>query len=238
MRKNKTEWQRILLLLIAYNLSLIVSPAFNVKDFGAVGDGRHIDSPAINAAIERAASQGGGTVVLPQGTYLCYSVHLQSNITLRFEKGAVMKAAPVSDTVGYDEAEPNDSHYQDFGHSHWHNSLIWGENLHDITIEGEGLIDGTGVLWRGEPRKGISSTTIANKALALRDCRQVAIRDLKFLSCGHFAMLLTGVDDLLIESVTVDTNRDGIDIDCCERVRVRNCRVNTPNDDAIVLKCS
>ena len=86
MRKNKTEWQRILLLLIAYNLSLIVSPAFNVKDFGAVGDGRHIDSPAINAAIERAASQGGGTVVLPQGTYLCYSVHLQSNITLRFER--------------------------------------------------------------------------------------------------------------------------------------------------------
>ena len=238
MRKNKTEWQRILLLLIAYNLSLIVSPAFNVKDFGAVGDGRHIDSPAINAAIERAASQGGGTVVLPQGTYLCYSVHLQSNITLRFEKGAVMKAAPVSDTVGYDEAEPNDSHYQDFGHSHWHNSLIWGENLHDITIEGEGLIDGTGVLWRGEPRKGTSSTTIANKALALRDCRQVAIRDLKFLSCGHFAMLLTGVDDLLIENVTVDTNRDGIDIDCCERVKVRNCRVNTPNDDAIVLKCS
>ena len=177
-------------------------------------------------------------MVLPQGTYLCYSVHLQSNITLRFEKGAVMKAAPVSDTMGYDEAEPNDSHYQDFGHSHWHNSLIWGENLHDITIEGEGLIDGTGVLWRGEPRKETTSMTIANKALALRDCRQVAIRDLKFLSCGHFAMLLTGVDDLLIENVTVDTNRDGIDIDCCERVKVRNCRVNTPNDDAIVLKCS
>ena len=50
--------------------------------------------------------------------------------------------------------------------------------------------------------------------------------------------MLTGVDDLLIEDVTCDTNRDGFDIDCCERVVVRNCRVNTVNDDAIVLKCS
>lgn len=234
--KNKAWWQRILLLFITYHLSLAISPAFNVKDFGAMGDGRHIDSPAINAAIERAASLGGGTVVLPQGTYLCYSVHLQSNITLRFEKGAVMKAAPVTETAGYDEAEPNDSHYQDFGHSHWHNSLIWGENLHNVCLEGEGLIDGTGVLSRGESRT--VGMKVANKALAMRDCRQVTIRDLKFLSCGHFALLLTGVDDLLIENVTADTNRDGFDIDCCERVTVRNCRVNTPNDDAIVLKCS
>ena len=231
-------WQKALLLLITYHLSLITSLALNVKDFGAKGDGRNIDSPAINAAIEEAARKGGGTVVLPQGTYLCYSVHLQSNITLRLEKGAMIKAAPVSETVGYDEAEPNDSHYQDFGHSHWHNSLLWGENLHDVTIEGEGMIDGTGVLSLGLQKPKPTGKTIANKALALRDCQRVTIRGLSFLSCGHFALLLTGVDDLLIENVTVDSNRDGIDIDCCERVIVRNCRVNTPNDDAIVLKCS
>ena len=97
----------------------------NVRDFGAVGDGRHIDSPAINAAIQKAAGNGD-TVVLPKGIWLCYSLHLESGVTLRLEKGAVLKAAPVTDTEGYDEAEHNSSSYQDFGHSHWHNSLIWG----------------------------------------------------------------------------------------------------------------
>lgn len=212
--------------------------ALDVRDFGALGDGRHIDSPAINAAIESAASTGGGLVVVPEGTYLCYSIHLRSGITLRLERGAVIKAAPVTDTEGYDEAEPNDSHYQDYGHSHWHNSLLWGENLHDLTIEGEGLIDGSDVLMRDGPRRGYKGMPQANKALALRECQRVTLRGVGFLKCGHFAMLLTGVDDLLIEDLMVDTNRDGIDIDCCERVVVRRCRVNTLCDDAIVLKCS
>ncbi len=229
----------IILSFITCHLSFAhAAGTYMAKDFGAVGDGRHIDSPAINAAIAQASKEEGATVVLTEGTYLCYSIHLRSNITLRLEKGAVIKAAPVTDTDGYDEAEPNDSPYQDFGHSHWHNSLLWGENLHHVTLEGEGLIDGTDVLQRGGPRRGYSGQTIANKALALRDCRHVTIRGLSFLSCGHFALLLTGVDDLLIEGVNCDTNRDGFDIDCCERVVVRNCRVNTINDDAIVLKCS
>lgn len=229
----------IILSFIACHLSFARAAAtYMVKDFGAVGDGRHIDSPAINAAIAQACKDGGATVVLTEGTYLCYSIHLMSNITLLLEKGAVVKAAPVTDTDGYDEAEPNDSPYQDFGHSHWHNSLLWGENLHHVTLEGEGLIDGTDVLQRGGPRQGYTGPTVANKALALRDCRHVTIRGLSFLRCGHFALLLTGVDDLLIEGVICDTNRDGFDIDCCERAVVRNCRVNTVNDDAIVLKCS
>ena len=142
---------------------------FMARDFGAVGDGRHIDSPAINAAIEQASRDGGGTVVLTEGTYLCYSIRLKSNITLRLEKGAVIKAAPVTDTEGYDEAEPNDWRYQDFGHSHLHNSLLWRDSLHHVTIEGQGLIDGTDVLSRGGPRRGYTGPTVANKALALRD---------------------------------------------------------------------
>ncbi len=211
---------------------------YDVRDFGAKGDGQTIDSPAINAALQKAAGKGD-TVVLSKGTFLCYSIHLQSGLTLRIEKDAVLKAAPVSKTQGYDEAEPNDfDQYQDFGHSHYHNSLLWGENLHHVTIEGSGLIDGENVLTRGGKSRSKKEKTTANKALALRDCHHITIKDVSFRMCGHFAMLLTGVDDLLIENVTADTNRDGFDIDCCERVTVRNCRVNTLNDDAIVLKCS
>ena len=229
----------LLLLLLCSELRAADRPILDVRTFGAAGDGCRIDSPAINAALEQAAQAGGGTVVVPEGIYLCYSVRLQSGVTLRLAEGAVLKAAPVTDTAGYDEAEPNDwTDYQDFGHSHCHNSLLWGENLHDVTLEGSGLIDGSGVLTRGGQRKSPAGQTIANKAVALRECRNVTIRGLQLLNCGHFALLLTGVDDLLIEGVTADTNRDGFDIDCCERVTIRDCRVNTVNDDAIVLKCS
>ncbi len=229
----------LFLMLFVASLTEGWAAVYDVCDFGAKGDGRQIDSPAINAALQRAADEGGGTVVLHAGTYLCYSIHLQSSVTLRIEKGAVLKAAPVSQTQGYDEAEPNAFNaYQDFGHSHFHNSLLWGEGLHDVTIEGSGLIDGEDVLTRGGKSTKKDQPTTANKALALRDCHDVTIRDVSFRMCGHFAMLLTGVDDLIIDHVTADTNRDGFDIDCCERVIVSNCRVNTLNDDAIVLKCS
>ncbi|MBQ1677694.1 MAG: right-handed parallel beta-helix repeat-containing protein [Bacteroidaceae bacterium] len=233
---NKINYT-VFLALFSLHLTSGLAATYNVKDFGAMGNGKHIDSPAINEAIDKAAEDGGGTVLISEGQYLCYSIRLKSGITLRLEKGAVIKAAQVSSEAGYDEPEPNDSHFQDFGHSHWHNSLIWGENLHDVTLEGEGLIDGTDVLSRGI-KNNINGKTLANKALALRDCRNVTVRGLSFLRCGHFALLLTGVDDLLIEDVTADTNRDGFDIDCCERVVIRNCKVNTINDDAIVLKCS
>ncbi len=233
---------RYLKFLCCLLLSVVVhanaAKVYNVRDFGALGDGIAIDSHAINAAIEKAAAEGGGTVRLPEGIYLSYSIRLKSHVCLHFDKGAVLKAAPVTETEGYDDAEPNDSHYQDFGHSHWHNSLLWGECLEDVALEGEGLIDGTGVLSRGEPRRGWQGPSVANKALALKECDKVRISGLSFLSCGHFALLLTGVDHLLVENVTADTNRDAFDIDCCEHVVIRNCRVNTVNDDAIVLKCS
>ena len=233
MKKMKRRFALMVLWLVAFPCL-----ALDVRTFGAKGDGQHIDSPAINAAIEQASQAGGGTVLLTEGTYLCYSIHLKSNVTLRLEKGAVIKAAPVTDTEGYDEAEHNGWPYQDFGHSHWHNSLLWGENLEHVTLEGEGMIDGTDVLSRGVRQRGPAGPAVANKAVGLRDCSHVTIRGLTFVRCGHFALLLTGVDDLLIEGVTCDTNRDGIDIDCCERAVVRNCRVNSLNDDAIVLKCS
>jgi polygalacturonase len=77
-----------------------------------------------------------------------------------------------------------------------------------------------------------------NKAIALKNCRNVLLRDFSMLKCGHFAVLATGVDKLTIDNLAVDTDRDGFDIDCCRNVRIANCAVNTPNDDAICLKSS
>ena len=220
-----------------------VGSIYDVRSFGAAGDGKTIDSPAINRAIEAAANAGGGTILFPSGTYNSFSLRLKSNIALHIMQGATILAAetPANRSDGYDPAEPNDpwEHYQDYGHNHWHNSLIWGENLHDVSIFGPGLIWGKG-LSRGwskeEPRA--EEPRIGNKAIALKNCRNVTLSGFSILKGGHFGILATGVDNLIIDNLTIDTDRDGMDIDCCKNVRVSNCSVNSPWDDAICPKSS
>jgi polygalacturonase len=218
---------------------------FDVRSFGAVGDGKTIDTPAVNRAIDAAAAAGGGTVLFPAGMYACYTIRLKSHICLLLEAGATILAAPVppegTTSGGYDPAGPPQpwEAYQDYGHNHWPNSLIWGDGIEDITICGPGLIWGKG-LSRGDtgevPRA--ESPGVGNKAIALKNCRNVTLRDFRVLKGGHFAILLTGVDNVVIDGLTIDTNRDGIDIDCCRNVRVANCAVNSPWDDAICPKSS
>lgn len=228
-----------LTLILSLFISNSSAKVINVKSFGAVGDGKHIETKAFNRAIEKASKHPGDIVYVPAGQYRCYSIHLKSNVTIKLDKDATILAAVPDELNGYDAPEHNpDSVYQDFGHSHWHNSLIWGEGLENVTLCGEGMIDGTDVLTRGSGKNRRTKVVTANKALAMKNCNNVKITGLRFLNCGHFAMLLTGVDNLLIEDVIADTNRDGIDIDCCEDVVVRRCKINTLNDDAIVLKCS
>lgn len=259
----------------------------SVRDFGATGDGTTLDTAAINAAIEAAAAAGGGTVEFPAGDYLSYTVRLKSRVTLHLGAGATLVAAeppPAGQPGGYDAPEPNAwNQYQDFGHSHWRNSLVWGEGLADIAITGPGRIYGRG-LSRGNGRRtalGVGELLplvpgeelpdvlkaegpfepaprpdlvpgpfgypnardalpagVGNKAIALKNCRNVVLRDFSMLHGGHFAILATGVDNLTIDNLTIDTNRDGIDIDACSNVRVSNTSVNSPWDDGICLKSS
>jgi polygalacturonase len=214
---------------------------FDVRAFGATGDGRTIDSDAINRAIDAAAAAGGGTVVFPAGTYASHSIRLRSHVGLFLGQGAVLLAADTGAGRGYDPAEAGAGNaYQDFGHSHWHNSLIWGENVEDVSITGRGRIDGRGLSRGLTPRAADLDTKPgqANKAIALKLARHVLLRDFTIYRGGHMAILATGVDDLTIDDLTIDTGRDGIDVDACRNVRISNTSVNAPNDDAIVLKSS
>jgi polygalacturonase len=260
---------RLLLVALAGGLALSAGsagPVYDVRAFGAKGDGRTIDTPAINAAIEAASAAGGGTVYLSAGTYPSYSVHLRSHVTLQLGPGATLLAAePAPERGRYDPPEPNEHDlYQDFGHSHWQNSLVWGIGLEDVSIVGPGRIDGRGLTRRGpgarwsrkagdrplsmgsaigakgDPEAAALRTMDGqgNKAISLKLCRRVRLRDFSVLNGGHFAVLATGVDELIIDGLTIDTNRDGLDIDACRGVRVSNTTVNSPNDDAIVLKSS
>jgi polygalacturonase len=274
-------------------LLLLLSPAavwaqasarvFDVRAHGAKGDGVTLDTAAINSAIEAAAVAGGGTVYFPAGTYLSFSIRLKSNITLYLDSGATLEAArPSTDlSAGYDAPEPTagppgTDQYEDFGHSHWHNSLIWGEDLENVAILGPGRIYGKG-LSRGAanrfdltpeerargakidnalpqaakdaiaavkpgpfgyPGKDTLPAGVGNKAIALKNCRNVIFRDFTIQHGGHFGILGTGVDNWTIDNLKIDTNRDGMDIDACQNVRVSNCSVNSPNDDGICPKSS
>jgi polygalacturonase len=228
---------------------------FDVRKYGATGNGKTVDTPAVNRAIEAAAAAGGGVVVFPAGTYLCFSIHLKSYVHLHLEQGCTILAAdsPLpGQATGYnggiyDAAEPNTEWdpYQDYGHNHWHNSLLWGEDIHDLSITGTGLIYGKGLSFgagrmaRGNyPIYKAEQPGVGNKAIALKNCRNVLLRDFSILKGGHFGLLLTGVDNLTIDNLKIDTDRDGMDIDCCQNVRVSNCTVNSPWDDGICPKSS
>lgn len=256
----------------------------NVKTYGARGDGVALDSDAINWAIQIAANAGGGTVVIPAGDYLCYSIRLRSRVSLRLEAGSRLIAAePPAEGCpgGYDAPEPgNPNLYQDFGHSRFRNSLIWGEDLDGVSLYGPGIIYGRG-LSRGNgrialpvgevgpqppgnlpdvleadgpvlfPAQGLVPgpfgypndrdslpAGVGNKAIALKNCRNIVLRDLVILHGGHFGVLAAGCDNLCCDNLMIDTNRDGIDIDACSNVRISNCSVNSPWDDGICIKSS
>jgi polygalacturonase len=240
--------------------------AFDVRAFGAKGDGKTLDSPAINQAIDAASAAGGGTVFFPAGSYRSFSIRLKNHIALYLDQGATIIAADPKDGDGkYDPPEPNEwDQYQDFGHSHWHNSLIRGENLEDISILGPGRIWGKGLVRSGSqsrtreqnaalgnapsdphagpfgypnPRDAVEPGW-GNKSISLKLCRNVIIRDITIFHGGHFAILATGVDNLTIDNLKIDTNRDGIDVDACKNVRISNCTVNSPFDDGICPKSS
>ena len=215
---------------------------YNVRDYGAKGDGKALDSPAINAAIEAAVSNGGGQVLLPAGTYLSGSIRLKSNIDLHLAAGAKILAAPAS-MKAYDKSESFGGfpEYQDGGHTYFHNSLIWAEGQTNVSITGHGMIDGEGLTKKDTEKAGIvqgGSIGTGDKAVALKLCRQVTIRDITIYRGGHFAIIMTGCDLSTIDNVTIDTNRDGFDIDCCKYMTITNCKINTPSDDALVLKSS
>jgi polygalacturonase len=227
---------------------------FNVRTYGATGDGKTVDTPAINKAIHAVAAAGGGTLVFPAGSYRCFTIRLKSNVELYLSRGCTIQAADSpkrGEATGYnggtyDAAEPNDpwTPYQDYGHNHWRNSLFYAENQSDCSITGPGLIFGKGLSHGSNGARGdfydfvADQPGVGNKAIALKNCHNVLLRDFSLLKGGHFAVLATGVDNLTLDNLLIDTDRDGFDIDCCRNVRVSNCTVNSPWDDGICPKSS
>jgi polygalacturonase len=195
-----------------------------VRDFGATGDGKTLETRAVQRALD-AAGRRAATLRFGPGTFRCGTLRLRSGVGLVLETGATLLATDrLTDFLPTEQFRYSTD--ADVETSDFHRALLTGEALEHVAILGEGTIDG-GRTQRGGP-----------KPIALRRCRNVTVRGVTIRNAPNYCVSLGGCDDVLVEGVTIrDAFADGIDPDCCRRVRIIGCDVES-DDDAIVLKAS
>lgn len=200
--------------------------SYNVRDFGATGDGSTPDSDAVNTAIKRCHDEGGGSVVFPEGNYLLASVRLLSNVRLLLDEKAVITGAK----TGYLKPPKNPNRrYQDHGHSHFVNAILFGEDVENVAIIG-GTINGGGAK-RG--RKG------GDKIIAIRVGRNLVFRDIIHEDGAHFHYLLNDCENVIINRVKTlgkIKTHDGVNLMGCRNVAISECHFTGLRDDAVGIK--
>ncbi|KAB2352641.1 glycosyl hydrolase family 28 protein [Actinomadura rudentiformis] len=204
---------------------------YNVRSYGATGNGSTNDTGAINRAIDAASAAGGGVVRFPAGTYRsANSIHMKSNITIQLDSGSTILGSPNDD---YDPPEPNpNDEYQDYGHSHFHNAMIWGDRLSNLCFTGSGTIDGGGHLITGNPDSGE-----ADKIISLTRCEGLDVSGITLRRGGHFAMLTNACNDISSDRLRIDTasDRDGWNVINAQNVTITNADISA-DDDALAFK--
>ncbi|MEZ0113886.1 polygalacturonase [Catenulispora sp. EB89] len=204
---------------------------FNVKNYGATGNGSTNDSPAINKAVTAANAAGGGIVEFPSGSYKsANTIHLKSNVTIQLDAGSKVLG---SSAKTYDAAEANPyDKYQDYGHSHFHDAMFYGDKLSNIGFTGSGTIDGNGSLIAGNPGAGQ-----ADKIISLTRCTNLTLSGITLARGGHFGALINGCDGVVSDHLTINTSsdRDGWNIISTTHVTITNANISS-NDDALVFK--
>lgn len=201
----------------------------NVRDFGATGSGTVNDTPAINRAIAKCNAAGGGTVTFPAGQYAAGSIQLKSNVRLMLDAKAVIFGLPGA----FETPEPNPfSKYQDGGHSHFHDALLWGENLENVAIIG-GKIDGGKAIGHGDPKPGSGN---GDKLIAVRIGRNLDFENITHEKGGHFCYLLNDCRDVTLNHIVIKESRDAVDLMGCSDVQIHDCNFTGCADDTIGVK--
>ena len=201
---------------------------YNVRDYGAAGDGRSLVTPAIQKAIDAAATAGGGTVVLPPGTFRSGTIFLKSNVTFSLEAGAVLLGS--ADGKDY---PPIRSKIRSYTDKYVCQSLIAGEGLEHVAIVGRGTIDGNGAAFCRPEYK------TRPYVIRLVGCRDVRVEGVRLQSSPMWMQHYLACDQVRIRDVTVfnhaSYNADGLDIDGCHDVCIDGCMIDS-DDDGVCLK--
>ncbi|GHU67695.1 exo-poly-alpha-D-galacturonosidase [Bacteroidia bacterium] len=233
-------------MLIATTLFSQTTGVWDVYSFGATGDGKTLDTKAIQTAIDQCAQAGGGKVYLHNGTFLSGTIYLQSNISLEIEAGAILLGSPQQSDYPVTKTKHPSYH----GELLSNRMLIFAEEAENIAITGNGTIDGN-----GENFIGIDSLEALKerpRIIHLRACKNIKIKDITLRNSASWVQNYSICEDLLIDGITVDSrenndiekarfadapgrNTDGLDIVDCRNVRIANCFINS-GDDGICLK--
>jgi hypothetical protein len=202
---------------------------FNVRDYGAKGDGTTPDTAAINQAMFACAEAGGGQVLLPPGRYLSGTVHLRSHVTLFLAAGATL----LGTTNLAEYQQPNVPAYMPEARwGKWHRGLLVGEGVEDVTICGPGLLDGRKVFdpTGEEHMRGPHTLVFVN-------CRRFTVRDLSIVDSANYAIFFQVSDDVEIRNLKITGGWDGVHFRgapnrWCRNVNIVGCQFYT-GDDAI-----
>jgi polygalacturonase len=227
-------------------IAVLPSPAlakdFDVRQFGARGDGKTLDTPSIQKALDACGKAGGGVVRLPAGTYLSAPIWLPSRTTLLIEQGATLKAT--DDPKDY---LPRDVTWDDIlaGRSKGpFTNFVNGKNLTDVTIDGKGTIDGSGARWwepAEEARRKVSGYTLPRPNLIrIVNCKRLHVSGVTLKNSPKFHLVPENCEDVLIENVTIlapegAANTDAIDPSASRRVTIRKCLIDV-GDDNVAIK--
>jgi len=238
-KRSSQAWLLLGVVLLVKSIAHAADPTrtFSVKDFGALGDGKVLDTQAIQSAIDAANQGGGGRVVLPQGIFLSGSLQLKSRVELHLETRATLLGS---------------ASRSDYRQNHRWYALLWADGQEDLAISGSGTIDGQGRELAQDVIRRVKAGEIADPMdnhrpgegqrpllLAFRQCRHVRVSGVLLRDSACWVEDYDQCDGLVIENIRVQSlaywNNDGMDITDCTKVRITGCDVNSA-DDGICLK--
>jgi polygalacturonase len=222
---------------------------YNIVDGGAIGDGKTINTKNIQIVIDKCAQDGGGTVVIPKGTFLSGSLFLKPGVNMELQEGAVLRGS--QDINDYPKINTRiEGHFEP-----WRAALINGDHVDHLRITGSGTLDGNGEPFWKEfygRRKADSKTTnlsVERPRLAfIQDSKDVVVSGITFLNSGFWNLHIYRCQNVTVEycrfqapSGAVPDNHapssDGIDIDSSQDITVSHCFFSVGDDD-IALKGS
>ena len=222
-----------ILLLLALDVQ-VGAADFPVTRYGAVGDGVRLNTTAIQEAINACAGEGGGRVVFAPGTYLSGTLVMKSHVELHLEKGAILLGS--TDATHYPEMTTS---FRFYGDEWVKQSLIFGSELKDIALSGEGVIDGQGAAFQVSSKQKPDRYRNRPYLIRFTRCKGVTVKDLTMRNSAMWMQHYLACEDVLISGIRVfnhcNKNNDMIDIDGCRNVEITDC-IGDTDDDALTLK--